>query len=152
MIAIDTWFIKDVSPWGISDHQSAGNAAKIDAIQRQWHADGVLWLARLSMVIDLVFIAVYSWGGWLGGKMMGVSNSSAARHLAILIMASAVLFGVTDYAETICQFVQVMQFKGSDRLAAIAAAARPVKFLAWIVTFVCLLVALLLRRMTKAPA
>jgi hypothetical protein len=65
----------------------------------------------------------------------------------VLIMVAALLFCVTDYAETISQFVQAMQYKGSDLLAGIAATARPIKSLAWVITFVGLLAALLLRRM-----
>jgi hypothetical protein len=147
MIAMNPSISNIHAPMGISEHQAARTAAKVDAIQRQWQADGVLWLARLSMAIDLVFVAVYSWGALLGGKVMRASASPGAQRLGVLIMVAAVLFCVTDYAETISQFVQAMQYKGSDLLAGIAATARPIKSLAWVITFVGLLAALLLRRM-----
>jgi hypothetical protein len=147
MIAMNPSISNIHAPMGILEHQAARTAAKVDAIQRQWQADGVLWLARLSMAIDLVFVAVYSWGALLGGKVMRASASPGAQRLGVLIMVAAVLFCVTDYAETISQFVQAMQYKGSDLLAGIAATARPIKSLAWVITFVGLLAALLLRRM-----
>jgi hypothetical protein len=152
MIAMNPSISNDHAPMGISDHQRAGTAAMIDAIQGQWQADGVLWLAQLSMAIDLVFIAVYAWGAWLGGKVMRASEAPSARRLGVLIKVAAAVFLVTDYAETISQFVQVMQVKGSDRLAQIAATAQPIKTLAWLITFVGLLAALLFRRMARRAA
>jgi hypothetical protein len=152
MIAMNPSISNNAAPLGISDHQMAGSAAKIDAIQRQWQADGVLWLARISMAMDLVFIAVYSWGAWLGGKVMRASEAPSARRLGLLIMVAAVVFFVTDYAETISQFIQLMQMKGSDLLAGIAATAQPIKSLAWVITFVGLLAALLFRRMARRAA
>lgn len=149
MIVMNPSISNGPAPMGISDHQMAGTAAKIDAIQGQWQADGVLWLAQLSMAIDLVFIAVYAWGAWLGGKVMRVSEAPTARRLGVLIMAAAAVFLVTDYAETISQFIQVMQVKGSDRLAGAAATAQPIKTLSWLITFVGLLMALAFRRMAR---
>jgi hypothetical protein len=152
MIAMNPSISNGAAPLGISDHQVAGTAAKIDAIQRQWQADGVLWLARLSMAIDLVFIAVYAWGAWCGGKVMRSAAAPAAAKLGLLIMVAAAIFFVADYAETISQFVQVMQFRGSDVLAGIAATAQPVKTLAWITTFIALLAALWFRRNARPKA
>ncbi len=152
MIAINPAISNGFAPAGISDHQAAGTAAKIDAIQRQWRADGVLLIARFSMALDLLFIAVYSWGAWHGGKLMRDEAAPSVRRIGMLVMVAAVLFCLTDYAETISQFIQVMQFRGSNTLAGIAATVRPVKSLAWLVTFVGLLAALLLRRMARGAA
>lgn len=152
MIALNPSITNSVAPMGISDHQSAGTAARIDAIQSAWQADGVLWLARLSMAIDLLFIGIYSWGAWLGGKLMCAEKAPGLARLGLAIMVAAALFCLTDYAETVSQFIQVMQFKGSDTLAALAASVRPVKTVAFLVTFVGLLAALLLRRMARRSA
>lgn len=149
MIALNPMLSNGNVPKGISDHQTAGTAAKIDAIQNAWQAAGVLLIARASMAIDLLFIGVYGWGAWNGGKMMRGETSPSVRRIGGLVMAAALLFLITDYTETLCQFVQVIQMKGSDALAATAAAVQPIKSLAWIVTFVGLLVALLLRRMAR---
>jgi hypothetical protein len=137
---------------GISDHQVAGTAAKIDAIQNAWQAAGVLLIARASMAIDLLFIGVYSWGAWNGGKLMRGDASPGVRRIGRLVMAAALVFLITDYTETLCQFVQVMQMTGSDALAAAAATVQPIKSLAWLVTFVGLLAALFLRRMARRSA
>ncbi len=149
MIAMNPALANNVAPLGIADHQSAGTAARIDAIQRQWQADGLLLLARASMAIDLLFIAVYSWGAWNGGRMMRQATAPGIRRIGLLVMIAAVLFLVTDYAETIAQFIQLLQMAGNDRLAALAATAQPIKSFAWIVTFVGLLVALALRRIGR---
>ena len=152
MIALNPTLSTSASPMGISDHQTAGTAAKIDAIQRAWQAAGVLLIARASMMIDLLFIGVYSWGAWNGGKLMRSESSPNVRRIGGLVMGASLVFLVTDYTETICQFIQVMQFTGSDVLANMAATVQPVKSLAWIVTFVGLLATLLLRRMARRSA
>lgn len=152
MIAMNPAIANNVAPMGISDHQAAGTAAKINAIQLQWQADGVLLLARASMAIDLLFIAVYSWGAWNGGKLMRSGSTPSVRRIGGLVMVAAVVFLVTDYTETIAQFIQVMQLKGNDTLAGLAATVRPVKSLAWVITFIGLLAALLFRRMARKAA
>ena len=152
MIALNPTLSTTASPTGISDHQTAGTATKIDAIQQAWQVANVLLIARASMMIDLLFIAVYSWGAWNGGKVMRGDASPNVRRIGGLVMGAALVFLVTDYTETICQVIQVMQFKGSDVLADLASTVQPVKSLAWVVTVVGLLAALLLRRMARRSA
>ncbi len=149
MIAMNPWFVTDASPWGIRDHQSAGTAARVDAIQMAWQAKDVLGLARLGIAIDLVYIAVYSFGAYCGGRLFAQSKRPALRRLGWVIVACAIIVGVADYAETICQFVQAMTFKGNDTLAGIAATAQPIKSTAFLTTFLGLLAALALRRMAR---
>ncbi len=152
LIALNPLLVNEFAPMGISDHQAAATAAKVDAIQRQWQADGVLWLAQVSMVIDLLFITVYSWGAWCGGHVMRASQAPSVRRLGVVIMIAAALFFVTDHTETISQLIQALQAKGSDTLASLAATVRPVKMLAWMVSFFGLLAALLFRRMARSAA
>lgn len=71
------------------------------------------------------------------------------RRLGWIVIAAAVIVGVADYAETICQFVQAITFKGDDILASIAATAQPIKSTAFLTTFIGLLAALLFRRMAR---
>ncbi len=149
MIAMNPWFVTDVSPWGIRDHQSAGTAARVDAIQMAWQTSDALGLARLGIAIDLVYIAVYSFGAYCGGRLFAQSARPALRRLGWVIAAAAIIVGVADYAETICQFIQVMTFKGSDILAGIAATAQPIKSVAFLITFFGLLAALALRRIAR---
>lgn len=149
MIVLNPSISNSIAPMGISDHQAAATAVRVDAIQSAWRADGVLWLARVSMAVDLVFIGLYSWGAWLGGKTMRSESAPGLSRLGIVIMVAAALFCVTDYTETISQFIQVMRYEGSDALAGLAAAVRPFKTVAWLVTFFGLLAALLLRRMAR---
>jgi hypothetical protein len=74
------------------------------------------------------------------------------RRLGWVIAVAAILLGIADYAETICQFVQAMTLKGSDTLAGIAATAQPIKSTAFLTTFIGLLAALLLRRIARRTA
>lgn len=152
MVAMNSWFVTDASPWGIRDHQSAGTAARVDAIQTAWQARDVLGLARLGIAIDLVYIAVYSFGAYCGGRLFAASDKPSLRRLGWIIVAAAVIVGVADYTETICQFIQVMNFKGSDVLAGIAATAQPIKSTAFLTSFLGVLAALFVRRMTRRSA
>jgi hypothetical protein len=137
---------------GIIDHQTAGAGARVDDIQLGWKTGGVLTLAKISIALDLVFIAVYSWGAYLGGRVMRQEASPMLRRLGALIMIAAALYPILDYTETICQFIQVMTFKGSDVLAGIAATVRPFKSVDFLVTLIGLLTALALRRMARRKA
>ncbi len=152
MVAMNSWFVTDASPWGIRDHQSAGTAARVDAIQTAWQARDVLGLARLGIAIDLVYIAVYSFGAYCGGRLFAASDKPSLRRLGWIIVAAALIVGVADYTETICQFIQVMNFKGSDVLAGIAATAQPIKSTAFLTSFLGVLAALFVRRMTRRSA
>lgn len=152
MIAMNPWFSNDVSPWGIRDHQSAATAIRVDAIQAAWQAAGVMNLARLGIAIDLIYIGVYSFGAYCGGRLFAQSARAHIRRLGWVVIAAALIVGVADYAETICQFVQALTFKGNDVLAGIAATAQPIKSAAFLVSFFGLLAALFLRRMASRTA
>ena len=152
MIAMNPWFVTDVSPWGVRDHQSAGTATRVDAIQMAWQAAGVLGRARIGIATDLVYIAVYSFGAYCGGRLFAQSERPNLRRLGWVIVAAAIIVGIADYAETTCQFIQIMQFKGSNSLAGVAATAQPIKTTAFLVSFFGLLTALLIRRMNRRSA
>jgi hypothetical protein len=152
MIAMNPWFSNEVSPWGIRDHQSAGTAMRVDAIQAAWQAAGVMDLARFGIALDLIYIGVYSFGAYCGGRVFAQSQRPSSRRLGWVIVAAAVVVCVADYIETLCQFVQAMRFKGDDMLARIAATAQPIKSTAFLTTFVGLLAALLLRRIARRSA
>jgi hypothetical protein len=152
MIAMNPWFVTDASPWGIRDHQAAGTAARVDAIQMAWQATGVLQLARIGIAIDLVYIGVYSFGAYCGGRLFAQSGKPALRRLGWVIIAAAIIVGVADYTETICQFIQAMMLQGSDRLAAIAATAQPIKTTAFLTSFFGVLTGLFIRRTTTRSA
>jgi hypothetical protein len=152
MIAMNPLFANEVSPWGIRDHQAAGTAARVDAIQLAWVAGGVMGWARLGIAIDLVYIGVYSFGAWCGGRLFAASKSAALRRLGWVIVACSIILGIADYLETTCQFIQAMTLRGDDMLAGIAATAQPIKSIAFLVTFFGLLAALFLRRRARRAA
>jgi hypothetical protein len=152
MIAMNAWFVTDVSPWGIRDHQTAGTAVRIDAIQASWQAAGVMNWARFSIALDLIYIAVYSYGAYCGGRLFAQSGIAALRRIGWVVTLCAVIVCLADYAETICQFIQAMRFKGSDGLAKIAAIAQPIKSVTFLTTFFGLLAALFFRRMARRTA
>lgn len=152
MIAINPWLCNPVAPWGIADHQSAATAMRVDAIQHAWLSDGVMNIARLAMAIDLVYIAVYSYGAYCGGRLFGKSDRPYLKRLGNIIAAAAMMLGIADYVETICQFVQAMTFAGSDLLAEIATTARPIKSVAFLFTFLGILTALAVCRFPNRNA
>ncbi len=152
MIVMNNWLTNDVSPWGIRDHQSAGTALRIDAIQKAWASGGVLDLARWSIAIDLVYIGIYSFGAYCGGKLFTSEEHSGLKRLGWLIVIAAIILTIADYLETICQFIQAVQFRGSDFLAHIAATAQPIKSLAFLTTFLGVLAGLVLRRIVRRRA
>ena len=140
----------DPVTFGITDHQAAGTAARVDAIQTQWREGGVRPLAILAMIGDLVFIAIYGWGSWRAGRSF-MPAGGRVRVIGAFIAAAALVFVLTDYTETVLQIIQLVADKGSDPLAASAATARPFKVIAWIVTFVGVPVALVMRRIDAGP-
>lgn len=139
--------------FGITDHQAAGTAARVNEIQGQWATGGVRTLAIVSMLGDLVFIGIYGWGSWLAGRSF-MRLGGALGLLGGVIAVAALVFLLTDYCETLLQIVQLVGNEGSDTLAGIAATVQPVKIIAWIVTFFGILLALgwhrLVRRADRA--
>ena len=152
MIAMNPLFVNDVSPWGIRDHQSAGSAMRVDAIQAAWQAAGVMDIARWAIALDLIYIAVYSFGAYRGGQMFRAAEKPALQRLGWLIMIAAIIVCVGDYIETICQFIQALRFAGDDRLAEIAAAAQPIKSTAFLISLFGVIAALIIRRRGRRSA
>ncbi len=146
MAALNPLLANEAAPWAILDHQTAGSAMQVDAIQYGWARDGVLQLARFSIAVDLFFIPIYSWGAFCGGRVMRGENNPKLARLGWLVMVAAAIYPFLDYAETICQFVQVIQFKGNDTLANIAATVKPVKSVVFLITVFGLLAALYVRK------
>lgn len=137
----------DVAPTGILDHQSAGTAARVDAIQQSWAAAGQMGYAKWSMITDLVFIGLYSIGGILGGRLIWQeARSPSLKKLGLLMVLIYFLFGLFDYVETLSQITQLLQEQGSDMLAGIASFARPPKILTWIIGTVGMIAALIWRK------
>ena len=152
MIAMNPLFVNDVSPWGIRDHQSAATAMRVDAIQAAWQAAGVMDIARWAIALDLVYIAVYSFGAYCGGRMFRAAEKPALQRLGWMIMIAAIVVCVCDYVETICQFIQALRFAGDDGLAEIAAAAQPIKSTAFLISLLGILTALFIRRRARRSA
>ena len=152
MIVMNSWLTSAEAPFGIRDHQSAATAARVDAIQMAWQAAGVMGLAQISIAIDLIYIGIYSFGAYCGGRLFSQSDKPSLRRLGWVIVVAAIIVGVADYAETLSQFFQAMTVKGNDFLAGLAATAQPIKSIAFLTTFFGLLAALLLRRMTRGNA
>jgi hypothetical protein len=137
----------DVAPTGILDHQSAATAERVDAIQQSWAAAGQMNYAKWSMITDLVFIGLYTIGGILGGRLIWQeADSPSLKKLGLFMVLTYFLFGLFDYIETLSQITQVLQKKGSDTLAGIAAFARPPKIATWIIGTIGMIFALLWRR------
>lgn len=151
LIVLGIW-LRQAATVGIVDHQVAGNAATVDAIQQQWRDEGVRWLAIVCMLGDLVFIGVYGWGAWIAGRSFVGSGTGPVRVIGWIVAIAAAVFLFTDYAETILQFIQLMREEGSDPMAATAAAMQNPKKFAWIATFLGVIAALVVRRFSRPRA
>lgn len=139
-------------PGGILDHQAAGSAAEVDRIQQAWNDAGLYNEARFAMLGDLVFIGVYGLGSLFGGIWLWRDHGGLLRALGAVVAGAAVTFLITDYTETIAQFIQLTRQDGDDQLARLAAGVRPIKVAAWIATFAGILAALAFRRFSPRSA
>lgn len=139
-------------PGGMAEHQSAPDAATVDAIQQAWQNDGLLNTAKIAMIMDLIFIGIFGIGCVLAGLHYRARDGSVLRALGWIALASGVVFLVTDYGETIAQFIQLMQFAGDDDLAAFASTVRPIKTVAWIGGFLIVLITLFADRFSSRAA
>ncbi|MBD2841572.1 hypothetical protein [Erythrobacter rubeus] len=137
------------APYGVVDHQAAGTARQVDIIQASWSEAGLTAIVTISMLIDLIFIGVYSYGSWRAGRSFRGFENRGLKAIGAVVIAAAALFCLTDYIETILQIVQMLRGEGSDWMAATAATAQPVKIASWVVTFIGVLIGLILAR--KAP-
>lgn len=139
-------------PGGILDHQAAGTDVEVDRIQQAWMAAGLYGHARIAMLGDLVFIGIYGVGSLLGGIWLWREHAGLLRTFGAIVALAAVTFLITDYTETIAQFIQLTSKRGDWLLASLAAEVRPIKVAAWLVTFVGLLAALLIRQLSAPRA
>ncbi|MEP3051529.1 MAG: hypothetical protein ABJP48_00935 [Erythrobacter sp.] len=137
-------------PGGIVDHQSAPDAATVDAIQNSWRSDGLLNQAALAMIADFIFIGIYGVGCVLAGMYYRAKSDGKLRFLGLLAVLSGLVFLATDYGETIAQFIQLMALAGDDGLAAIASTLQPIKSAAWIGGFITVALALILERFSSS--
>lgn len=140
----------DAVPGGILDHQAAGSAAEVDRIQQAWAAAGLAERAQMAMLGDLVFIVIYGLGAWYGGLWFSQDSRPKLRRLGWLLAGTAIMFLATDLTETLAQLVQLARGQGSDGLAGLAATVRPVKMVAWLVTFFAVLAGLVVRRISPS--
>ncbi len=144
--------ITDGVPGGILDHQSAPDAATVDAIQGSWARDGLMNTAAIAMISDLIFIGIFGIGCVLAGLYYRSCSSPILSGLGVIALASGVIFLVTDYGETISQFVQLRNFAGDDQLASLASTLRPFKIATWISGFLAVLTALVAQRFSTTGA
>ncbi|MEP1421925.1 MAG: hypothetical protein ABJK59_09170 [Erythrobacter sp.] len=135
--------------YGIVDHQAAATAAMVDEIQTQWREEGVRNFAIFAVICDLGWIWIYALGSYLAGREFAAKRQGVLRVIGLVIAASGVVFGITDYVETISQFIQLLQDAGSDTLAGIAAFMQPIKSAAFVIAFIGVIIALVMDRFAR---
>jgi len=148
-IVLHNPLIIEAVPEGILDHQAAPDAAAVNTIHAAWKDAGVFEQARLAMFGDLVFIQIYAFGALLGGLYYARKSDFLVGSVGKLIVLAAVVFFLTDNAETISQLIQHSQDEGSDRLAMIASTCQGPKVVTFMTTFLGLIVALILERFRR---
>ena len=67
-------------------------------------------------------------------------------------LAAGIGFLITDYGETIAQFVQLVQLRGDDGLAAFASTLRPIKIVCFLAAFLSILAGLAVGRIVGSRA
>ncbi len=133
-------------PGGIAEHQSAPDAATVDAIHAAWLEAGVYDQARWAMIADLVFIGIYGVGCVLGGLYFRTLAKPLLRALGWVAVAAGIAFLLTDYGETIAQLIQVTAGAGDDGLAQFASTLRPIKMASFIAAFLSIVAGLVVGR------
>ncbi|MEO1730685.1 MAG: hypothetical protein AAFR64_08100 [Pseudomonadota bacterium] len=136
-------------PGGILDHQSAPDAASVDAIQTAWQAAGLMDQASIAMSADLIFIGLFGVGVVLGGLYFGAKDARGLKVLGWIALVSGIVFLATDYSETIAQYMQLSRMAGDDGFAALASSMGPLKVASFLVAFVALIVALIWKRLSQ---
>ncbi len=134
---------------GIVEHQLAGTAERVNEIQAQWRADGMRGWAIVGMLSDLVFIGIYGVGAWIAGRSLAASGGGLLKAVGWVAAIAGAVFLLTDYVETILQVVQLIREAGSDGMAGTAAAMQTPKTLAWIVSFLGVIIGLVVRRFVR---
>lgn len=142
----------DTVPQGIVDHQVAGNAARVDYIQREWSAAGLYRAALTAMLSDVAFILLYGSGSLLGGFYFHRHGSGRLRWVGKLLIIAAVVFLASDLTETTLQIRQLLAGRGDDTAAAIAAAMHYPKLVSWIACFILPLNGIILARSVSRAA
>lgn len=122
-------------PGGIGDHQSAGSAARVDAIQSAWSEAGLQGRALSAMITDVVFVLIYGTGCIAFGKAARAVPGKAYAVLGRLLWIAGWIFLLTDLAETTAQIAQLTSGEGSDTLAGLAAGVGPAKITAMATSF-----------------
>lgn len=130
-------------PGGILEHQTAGSAARVDFIQREWSQAGVYRDALTAMLSDIAFIVIYSLGSLLGGVYF---LGRGIRRIGWLLVASAMIFFATDMTETVLELLQLVAAKGNDTQAEVAAAMQYPKVAGWTACVILPLIGLFLDR------
>jgi fumarate reductase subunit D len=116
------------APNGIIDHQAAGNAERVDAIQQSWAQAGVLGGAAWRMAADLLFITLFTIGGIIGGRLIWRdARPTLLKKTALIAVLAYALFGLSDMLETGAQLIQLVSMQGNDLLAGLAALMQPIK-------------------------
>ncbi|MDZ7587765.1 MAG: hypothetical protein U5J78_00830 [Parasphingorhabdus sp.] len=150
LIFTNSALVTTASPGGILDHQAAGSAARVNAIQLAWADAGKSVVARWSMIGDLLFITLYSIGGIIGGRLIWRDGfAPRLKKLALIAILVFALFGLADYTETLAQLAQLLQGEGSDFLSALAALARPAKMLFFVAATLLLILILIWRAIER---
>ncbi len=134
---------------GIAEHQAAPSAERVDEIQTEWREGGVRNLAIFAMFCDLAWIWIYALGSFQVGKGFATKRQGLLRTLGLVICLSAAVFAVTDYTETILQFIQLLRDAGNDQMAQVASTVRPIKMYSFMVAFILVIAALVIDRFSR---
>jgi hypothetical protein len=114
------------SPWGIVSFQLAGTPYRALGILLEWRVEGALGYAKLSLLVDFVYLVIYglffaSLVMWVGARLGDTTWSSRAAWAAT---GAALL----DALENAVQLYQVARFTAATPFPELAASFASSKF------------------------
>lgn len=131
------------APSGIVSYELAGTADRAAAMLAQWAADAVTGTAKLMMMIDLVYPAVYAYALLVGLRWAAARSGRTA--LLPRLQWLAIGAAAADYLENACLIWQLRADRATTLSAGVAAGAAYLKF-ALILASVVAIALLALRR------
>lgn len=150
LVATGGTLVTAAAPNGIIDHQAASSAARVDAIQQSWAQAGVVGGAAWRMAADLLFITLFTLGGFIGGRLIWRdAGPTLLKKTALIAVLAYALFGLSDMLETGAQLIQLMTLRGNDSLAGLAAVMQPIKVASFVAGFALTVLTVIWDRATR---
>ena len=146
MAFVDVPLQGEAAPWGIVSFELAGTPYRALAILVEWQSKGALGHARLSLLIDFVYLLVYA--GFFAMLAVWLGSRLGERRWSNRMAWAASAAGIFDVLENGVLLYEVIAFDSPAPLPQLALSFATVKFalLAVVVAYIAVAVVALIRR------